>query len=530
MNKTMKRFANYAALLLVAVSCDGSLLLPFAGEVVDIEGNAVEHGMIVLGSRLEDPYSIENISKAVASLYPTRSDRVVMDPTDMYIRFLPADENEYDELEAAGITMLDHPVNYEILREGDYYHDPGVPEGRITWQYTVIGIDEPYPEHIEHEILDYCYIPEHAPSSKADDGMDWASVEREAFRLTGNAGMLAPDTRASGSASPSGRITILDEKCSETPEGLKGVRVSCNSFVKFANAYTDEDGNYSMDKSFSSNPRYRIVYKNKLGFAIGFNLVLIPSSYSTLGKNAPSGLDFNISSSSDRKLFTRSAVNNAAYDYYKKCAEEGGSMKTPPSNLRIWLFQNLRRSSAVMMQQGVLVDEGLIADYLGEYTFLLKMFLPDVTIGLKDINDFAGIYSLTVHELAHASHFMQAGKDYWNRYAKFIMKSFVSSGFVTYGTGAEDDHGYCEVGEMWAYYVQNLYYNSRYGDSDTVFGTGYWFYPQLFMYLDERGLGKFKIYAALTSDIYDRTMLQKKLTSLYPQFKSAITQAFVRYN
>ena len=108
--------------------------------------------------------------------------------------------------------------------------------------------------------------------------------------------------------------------------------------------------------------------------------------------------------------------------------------------------------------------------------------------------------------------------------------SFVSSGFVTYGVGTEEDFGYCEVGEMWAYYVQTVMHNERYPDNERLYGTGYWFYPQIFMYLDERGMTRHKIFAALTSDIADRDKLRKKLTSLYPQSKSSVNLAFSRYN
>ena len=37
------------------------------------------------------------------------------------------------------------------------------------------------------------------PATKAD-GIDWAEVEREAYRLTGNGGMLLPASKADGDA------------------------------------------------------------------------------------------------------------------------------------------------------------------------------------------------------------------------------------------------------------------------------------------------------------------------------------------
>lgn len=524
----MKNFFAFAVTLLAA-SCSGNLIDPSAlpGETY---GPSLSHEMIVLGSQLQDPYSVENISKALYSLYPTKADRVVIDASHLYVRFLPEDEEQFEELENAGLELLDHPVDYEIVKEGDYYHDPAVPEGEITWQYAVVEKDFDLPEHIRHEVLDECYIPSPDAAGTRADGIDWTAVEREAYRLTGNSDMLAPETRGRESGTPQGRITIIDDKTGNMPSGVKGVKVSCNSFVKFAHGYTDEEGYYRVNKSFSSRPRYRIVFKNSLGFGIGFNLLLQPASASTLGKNSPQGLDVEISSESERKLFTRCVVNNAAYEYYGSCCGDEYDMRTPPSNLRIWLFQNLDASSAVMLQQGAVIDNSIISEFLGQYTFLLKIFLPDLTIGLKGANDYAEVYSRTIHELAHASHFMQVGKDYWNKYIKFVVTSFVTSGFVTYGTGTEEGAGYCEIGEMWAYYLQSRYYRERYGLEDVVFGTEFWFYPQIMLYLDDRGLNRYRIFAALTSDINSREMLKKKLSSMYPEFKSQIIQAFGRYN
>ena len=121
----------------------------------------VEHGMMVLGKHLQDPYSVSNMTKALESLYPTKAGSVDVDETHLYVRFLPASEDQYECLLEMGVQMLDHPLDYEIVREGDYYHDPNIPEGEITWQYAVVPPDFPFPEDINYEILDHCHITEH---------------------------------------------------------------------------------------------------------------------------------------------------------------------------------------------------------------------------------------------------------------------------------------------------------------------------------------------------------------------------------
>ena len=521
----MRKIFVLMAAFLMAASCDPVEVWnegPLSGE-----GDSDIHGMIVLGEKLEDPFSVENMTRALVSMYPTKAERVVIAPTDLYVRFLPDNEEQYERLVAMGVMMLDHPVDYEIVKEGDWYHDPDIDEDKMTWQYAVVGADFSFPTDICYEKLDDCYIAEHDLSTKAD-GVDWEAVEREAFRLTGNGEMIA-DTKGSDIAgTPEGKIEIIDDFFGGEPEGVRGVRVSCNSFVKFAHAFTDKDGNYKMTKSFSSKVRYRLVYKNSKGFAIGVNLIIVPASVSSLGSGEPTGVSVTIDGSSERKLFTRSAVNNAAYDYYEKCKGTDGTIKTPPANLRIWLFQHLGAGSAPMLQQGAFIDNSVISEYLGQYVSILKMFLPDVTIGLKNVNDYSVIYAETVHELSHASHFMQVGTDYWTNYISYVLRSFITSGFVTYGVGTEKNHGYCEIGEMWAYFNESLMVREKY-DKDYVNGTAFWFYPQIFLYMEERGVSRYKIFNALTSDINSRETLQKKLISLYPEEKSMINQAFAKY-
>ena len=70
-------------------------------------GRRIPHGKIVLGDRLENPYTTENITKALHSLYPTKGDRVDVKMTDLYVRFLPDTD---EELETLAGTILSWKV------------------------------------------------------------------------------------------------------------------------------------------------------------------------------------------------------------------------------------------------------------------------------------------------------------------------------------------------------------------------------------------------------------------------------------
>ena len=513
-------------LLLLPVGCSkDSAGLRDAEDITT--GEALSHGMMVLGRQLEDPYSLRNMTKALEAVSPTKASVTQLTPTDMYVRFLPRDEEEFARLQEQGIDLLDHPLDYQILKEGDYWHDPSLDEDAITWQYAVLPHGSDLPEDIVYEILDDCFIPENA-ATKAD-GIDWEAVEREAFRLTGNADLLEPRTKAQASQ-PSGRITIVDPHANEVKAfGLAVVKVVCNVFVKFSATYTDRDGYYTIPKRFSSAPRYRLMFQNRQGFNIGLNLNLLPASLSTLGKGPSDGIDAVITPESDRLLFCRAAVSNAAYDYYSRCAEDDLAIATPPASLRIWIFQHILSSSTPMLHHGTLVDKTLIGKYLGDYAPLLALFLPDVTIGAKEKNTYAALYAETVHELSHASHYAQAGKDYWDNYILYILSAFLDGGNEDYGTGTGEYAGYCEIGEMWGYFMQNTLMNDRYGGAMPTSGMHYWFHPQIFRYLYERGFTRSQLFRALQPDVCSRDALQGKLLKLYPEKEAIISQVFARY-
>ncbi len=511
--------------LLISCGKDGMDVEPGVDYVY---GRGLTHERIVLGDRLENPYKTVNIARALQSLYPVKADRVDVRTTDLYVRFLPSDEAEYQHLESLGIDLVDHPLDYDILVEGDWYHDPSVPEGDVTWQYAVVPHDFVFPD-IRYEIIDECHISEVSSGTRAD-GIDWEAVEAESYRLTGNSGMLQASVTKASKVAPSGRITIVDEHANGgKPFGVAGVKVVSNSFVKFASAYTDRDGYYAMSKTFSSKLRYRLVFQNSMGFNIGVNLVLVPASVSTLGKSGPEGINMTVTKDSEGKLFRRCVVNNAAYDYFTRCVADDLNISAPPRDLRIWIMNGMNASSAVMMHHGAFVENGLIASFLGDFASILKFILPDVTIGTAAKDDYRSIYAAVCHELAHASHFMKAGKKYWNAYITYIIKSYIMSGGMTYGDGTEDGAGYCEVGEMWAYYLESRMFKDRYGGAFPTFGTSYWFYPQIFRYLDERGLSCSEIFSVLEEDVASRNDLRTALLAAFPSKRSVIEQVFSRY-
>ena len=116
--KRLQLFICFAALF-AAISCSHSGLDvdPF---VLD-DGYGVSHDQIVLGEKLDDPYTVENMTKALFAVYPTKASVVELKPSHNYVRLLPGNEEDLALLEEMGVQMLDHPLDYKIVQEGDYY-------------------------------------------------------------------------------------------------------------------------------------------------------------------------------------------------------------------------------------------------------------------------------------------------------------------------------------------------------------------------------------------------------------------------
>ena len=82
---------------------------------------------------------------------------------------------------------------------------------------------------------------------------------------------------------------------------------------------------------------------------------------------------------------------------------------------------------------------------------------------------------------------------------------------------------------MWGYFMQNSMYHDRYGGAMPNSGMSYWFHPQIFRYLEDRGVTKSQIFAAMQKDVHSRDALKSKLIALYPNKAAIIRQVFDRY-
>ncbi|WP_139279577.1 hypothetical protein [Tangfeifania diversioriginum] len=177
-------------------------------------------GQMILGEKLKNPYSVENMQKAYNNL---RADNklksaVNIETTHFYVRFRPKSFQELNMLTRdTTLHIYDYPLDVEIKRGGTHYHDPSIPQNQITWQYTVVPVDYTFP-NIQYQKLADLFLQEETGEleelkSGSIDYFDWLTLETEALRITDN----LDENKVNGvelkstSWRPAGTIRVYDD-------------------------------------------------------------------------------------------------------------------------------------------------------------------------------------------------------------------------------------------------------------------------------------------------------------------------------
>ncbi len=182
--------------------------------------------------------------------------------------FLPKTDEEKETLqEKDNLTLFDMPLDYE-LEEGvaGAYHDPDIPEGEITWQYTVVPVDYKF-RGIQYEILANLFLQDEEGEDTDDADIAnskkalrkqmnsdlWTELENEALKITGNEDDIIENpsslTARRRKWYPSGRIQYEDN--TTTPSRiipLQGVQVVVKRWFKWKRAITNANGDFRAGK------------------------------------------------------------------------------------------------------------------------------------------------------------------------------------------------------------------------------------------------------------------------------------------
>ncbi|OQB29530.1 MAG: hypothetical protein BWY08_01845 [Bacteroidetes bacterium ADurb.Bin174] len=409
-----KLFYIFAFVAFALTSCDKNEVnnLTELTEPIAKAVDPVDPEMIKLGKKRENPYSVENIRKAYQALQADGLLRAPMNiqATNLYVRFLPKTEDEYQALKKQGYELFDYPLEYERVEGGSYYHDPNLPKDGFTWIYVVLPVDYVFGD-IQYEIISELVLQDESEASgmaaaqkvKAIDTNDWSLIEEKSFELTGNEyyskkestnGMMKVKVK------PSGRITIEDDVL-KREIGIEGVKVRASRWFTAKYGYTNSNGEYTFNYTFNGPVDYSIVWERE-DWDIRHG-VWAQATYN--GPNTVTN-SWSVKINNSNIQFVYANVHRACFTYWFNISSFG--IKTPPKDsswsprVKIGVYDTAGRAYA---------------------SPLLRWFtIPSICIyshskydnGTTVKNTSAWIYQTTIHELAHTSHW-EIDKDlFWS--------------------------------------------------------------------------------------------------------------------
>lgn len=260
------RFLSVAAAALMFAACNEPL-----NEAAEVEvfqnGDATEeetivpnYEPIVLGDKLPNPYSMDNMRKAIEVYNKSGLSKSALStdikPTHYYMRFKPKNEAEVDKVEAdTTVFYYSWPLDREIVSGSTNYRDPELPDSIPSYMYCTVPVNHILP-NVDYEILEELYIledvnvyddpneTEEMSLSKHAKTSYWQELKNIALE---NVGMEPEIVSLSKSWRPSGKVTYYDNSLNKTIP-LQGAPVhTVRTFIGHQ-CCTDANGEFSMPK------------------------------------------------------------------------------------------------------------------------------------------------------------------------------------------------------------------------------------------------------------------------------------------
>lgn len=427
-----------ALLSILAVSCENELSVEFvepSGVEIDAQEEFIPNeGPIQLGRKLDNPYSVTNMRKALEMLPADVRGVVVAEdiqPTHLYLKFAPANVDELDALlwSDSSLDFYSYPLDYE-RQTGGYYRDPSLPKDVPTYQYVSIPVGHPIPEVCKYEVLEELYIPEELTELTRTLSPSFVNaLVKQSFELTDNEydGDVI-STRADGRAKPytfSGTIRAFDNLVGDYVP-VPGAVIKCTRWFTTVKAITNANGYYVMERESQNEYRYAIYWErdNKYDIREGEYDQAVTDGPKTSGSwsvdmsednGYPRGVNF-------------ATITRAAYRYFY--GNTGGIYKAEPmatGDLKI-CYMHEYNSDGSPAYFSPMVSYEIFGD--------IFIYGKEQDGDLYDTNY---IFSYAAHEMGHANHCVAMTKNEFVEVSDLLVES-------------------------WACFVHSLFFYLEYGD------------------------------------------------------------------
>lgn len=167
-----KWFALGLSLSLAVTSCqkneDAPQELPSENQPAQTLPN--KENQLILGKKLENPYSLANMQKARETLLQQNDSGIKLSAfatplsaTHYYVVFLPENDAHIKTLSelvsSKKFVTREHPMDYEVLQHGSEYRDTRTKDAKYPVLYASIPVNETMP-NVPYEKLEDLYLPD----------------------------------------------------------------------------------------------------------------------------------------------------------------------------------------------------------------------------------------------------------------------------------------------------------------------------------------------------------------------------------
>jgi len=391
------RFLSVAAAALMFAACneplnDAAEVETFQnGDATEEETIMPDDGAIVLGEKLPNPYSLDNMRKAIEEYNKSGLSKSALSteiqPTHYYIKFKPKNDDDINKLDAdSTIFFYSYPLDYEILKSGDYYHDSELPDSIPTYQYCAVEISHKLP-NVEYEILDNLYILEDV--NVYEDGETeksiskhikfdyWEELEDVSLKMLG---IETEKTLLKRSKwTPQGRIQYMDDYTNSV-KPMQGVPVHMRKSMFVGHqCCTDANGFFSFSR-IRKRVDFSIKWKRSC-FKIKPNTGAVAAE-TTLAEDTHSAVYKTFSRGENAWKYA--SVFRAALNF---CYGSICGLTKPTSSMIVMRASDKEPSDKIGSFRSQIIGTDIHIFYLNDRSFTSR-----------------NIYATTTHEIAHFAH------------------------------------------------------------------------------------------------------------------------------
>ncbi len=514
-------------------------------------------GLIELGSKLKNPYKLSNMLFAYDYLR-SKKQKPQVKPylTDYYVKITPRNHKDLQLIETLvienKIVVSPVPIDYEIIKEGEWYVDkaidPCTPE--LTPLYTSIPAKSKMLQALQYEIIDQLYLPQ---GDSKDELLEVTSLfftdnleEASAYNLDKN----NPDITTLGLFGkrwrPSGRVKVetgmdgtpLPPKPKPEPKPpvdpcdyllysensnnqinaqwiptgnapLEEAMINIGRWFKWSSVYTDNSGNFTSTKDFSSKKvKVRAKWRGYTATIRGnWHEYIGIGVYDGLGeiRENANNVTFMIQNQDQHRWLKATLHNGLVHNnqYY-----DSHNLPEKVDEANIWIVENDEaQSGATLMFDKYPYISGKIGFDECWWFPIANLALdiisivtkkPDMIFQLGGIQDTDGIERIAFHESAHFAHAMLNSSVFWQLAVEAEITNICFHGGDPYGDGTTPDTEEAElIGliEGWANFMEfkmgeDLHGRTNYFSPERAFGPSVIHYDEYWQFTTPMTLGQ----------------------------------------